>query len=101
MKRQTVGILIIRAITLLALVIPAAWLAWVKTPVPLLALIGVAAALVSIRIGQEGESRYGRRIIVTEMFKVGRENNDRQMVLGGLAGYLMLIAFGLAIWFAF
>lgn len=93
--------LLIRAITVLALVLPAAWIAWAKTPVPLLLLVGVAAALVSIRIGQDGEARYGRRVIVTDMLKVGRENNDRQMVLGGLAGYLMLACFALAAWFAF
>ncbi|WP_412480607.1 hypothetical protein [Azonexus sp. IMCC34839] len=93
--------LLIRAITVLALVLPAAWIAWTKTPVPLLLLVGIAAALVSIRIGQDGEARYGRRVIVTEMLKVGRENNDRQMVLGGLAGYLMLACFALAAWVAF
>ena len=93
--------LLIRAITVLALVLPAAWIAWAKTPVPLLLLVGVAAALVSIRIGQDGEARYGRRVIVTDMLKVGRENNDRQMVLGGLAGYLMLACFALAAWFGF
>lgn len=93
--------LLIRAITALALIVPAAWIAWVKTPLPLLLLVGIAAALVSIRIGQEGEVRYGRRIIVTEMLKVGRENQDQRMVLGGIAGYLMLACFALAAWVAF
>lgn len=100
MKPARLPILIIRAVTGLALVLPAAWLAWTKTPVPLLLLIAVAAALVSIRIGQQGEARYGRRVPVTEMFAVGRQG-DRQMLIGGLAGYLMLACLGLALWFSF
>lgn len=99
--KATRGVLIIRAITALALVVPAAYMAWVKTPVPLLLLVGVAAALVAIRIGQEGEARYGRRVIVTEMYRVGRENQDKPMMLGGLAGYLMVICFLLAGYFGF
>lgn len=95
------GILLIRAITALALVVPAAYIAWIKTPVPLLLLVGVAAALVAIRIGQEGEARYGRRVVVTEMYALGRQNQDKQMILGGLAGYLMLICFAAAAWFGF
>ena len=79
---------------------PAVWLAWVKTPIPLCLLIGVAAALVAIRAGHAGEARYGRRIIVTEMLQVGRTHQDREMIMGGLAGYLMLICFALAGYFA-
>ncbi len=99
MKTPGKGILLIRAITALALVVPAAYIAWIKTPVPLLLLVGVAAALVAIRIGQEGEARYGRRVVVTEMYALGRQNQDKQMILGGLAGYLMLICFAAAAWF--
>lgn len=101
MKTPGKGILLIRAITALALVVPAAYIAWIKTPVPLLLLVGVAAALVAIRIGQEGEARYGRRVVVTEMYALGRQNQDKQMILGGLAGYLMLICFAAAAWFGF
>lgn len=101
MKTPGKGLLIIRAITALVLLVPAAYIAWIKTPVPLLMLIGIVAALVAIRIGHEGEARYGRRVIVTEMFAVGRQNKDPQMMAGGLAGYLMLICFALAAWFGF
>ena len=101
MSTQGKGILVIRAITALALVLPAAWIAWVKTPVPLLLLIGITAALVSIRIGQQSEARYGQRIIVTDMLRVGREHQDKQLMIGGLAGYLMLICFAAAAWLAF
>lgn len=100
MNARRLPLLIIRAITGLALVLPAAWLAWTQTPVPLLLLIAVAAALVSIRAGQQGEARYGRRVPVTEMFALGRRENDRQMQLGGLAGYVMLASLGLAVWAA-
>jgi len=100
MNRRRLPLLIIRAVTGLALVLPAAWLAWTQTPVPLLLLVAVAASLVSIRIGQQGEARYGRRVPVTEMFSLGRKENDRQMQLGGLAGYLMLACLGLALWAA-
>ncbi len=101
MKTPGKGILLIRAITALALVVPAAYIAWIKTPVPLLLLVGVAAALVAIRIGQEGEARYGRRVVVTEMYAMGRQYQDKLMILGGLAGYLMLICFAAAAWFGF
>lgn len=93
-------LLIIRTITALALVTPGVWLAWLGNPSPLLALVGIAAALFSIRTGQQGESRYGRRIPVTEMLALGRQG-DRAMLLGGLAGYLMLVCFILAITFLF
>lgn len=100
MNRRRLPLLFIRSITGLTLVLPAAWLAWTQTPVPLLLLIAVAASLVSIRAGQQGEARYGRRVPVTEMFALGRRENDRQMLLGGLAGYLMLACLGLALWAA-
>ena len=61
---------------------------------------GVGAALISIRAGQAGELRYGRRVQVTEMLALGRQG-DRQMLLGGIAGYLMIVLFGLAAWAAF
>ena len=100
MSRARLPLLIIRSITGLALLAPAAWLAWLGKPSPLFALIGIAAALLSIRIGQQGEARYGRRVPVTEMFALGRQG-DRQMLLGGLAGYLMLICFILALYSLF
>ena len=98
---QKKGLLLIRFVTALALVIPAAWMAWVKTPIPLLLLIGTVSALLSIHIGQASEVRYGERIIVTQMIPVGREKKDHQLILGGLAGYLMLLCFSAALWFAF
>lgn len=70
------------------------WLPW------LLAILGVASALVSIRIGQDGVERYGRRVPVTEMIVLGRQG-DRQMLIGGIAGYLMAACFVAAAWFAF
>ena len=93
-------LLIIRSITGLALVVPAAWLAWTSTPLPLLLLITIAAALLAIRIGQEGEARYGRRVQITEMLALGRQGY-RQMLVGGMAGYLMAACLLLALWFAF
>jgi len=73
---------------------PVTWLPW------LLAILGVASALVSIRIGQDGVERYGRRVPVTEMIALGRQG-DRQMLIGGIAGYLMAACFAAAAWFAF
>lgn len=69
------------------------WLAW------LLAGLGVASALLSIRIGQDGVERYGRRVPVTEMIALGRQG-DRKMLLGGIAGYLMAACFAAAAWLA-
>ncbi len=97
---QNKGLLLIRSITALALVVPAAWMAWVKTPIPLLLLIGIVSALLAIRIGEASEARYGERIIVTRMIPLGTEKKDRQLIIGGLAGYLMLICFSAALWFA-
>ncbi|RIX45679.1 MAG: hypothetical protein D3M94_12725 [Rhodocyclales bacterium GT-UBC] len=92
--------LIIRGITGLALVLPAAWLAWSGKPLPLLLLLTIAAALVAIRVGQEGEARYGRRVPITEMLALGRQG-DRRMLLGGIAGYLMAGGMLLALFLAF
>lgn len=60
---------------------------------------GVAAALVSIRVGQEGVERHGRRVPVTEMIALGRRG-DRRMLIGGIAGYLMAACFAAALYFA-
>ena len=93
------AILLMRSVSALAIFLPMLWIAWAYTPVPLLITLGIAASLVSIRIGQAGEARYGRRVPVTEMLGLGRQG-DRQMLLGGLAGYLMIALFALAAWLA-
>lgn len=56
------------------------------------AALGIGAALLSIRISQNGVERYGRRVPVTEMIALGRQG-DRAMLLGGIAGWLMPVAF--------
>lgn len=76
------------------------WIAWTITPVPLLIGLGVAAALYALHVGEAGEARYGRRVPVTEMLPLGRQG-DRQMLYGGIAGYLMIACFALAAWWAF
>lgn len=76
------------------------WYALKHSPAPLYGFLGIAAALVSIRIGQRGEERYGRRVPVTEMLALGRQG-DRAMLVGGIAGYAMIILFGLAAYVAF
>lgn len=97
-KRQR-AIVLIRGISAIAIFLPMLWIAWYYTPVPLLVTLGVTAALVCIRIGQAGEARYGRRVQVTEMLPLGRQG-DKQMLIGGIAGYLMIALFGLAAWLA-
>lgn len=76
------------------------WYAVKHSPAPLFGFLGIASALVSIRIGQRGEARYGRRVPVTEMLTLGRQG-DRAMLVGGIAGFLMLGFFGIAAFFAF
>lgn len=98
-KKQR-AIVLIRGISAIAIFLPMLWIAWYYTPIPLLLALGVTAALVCIRIGQAGEVRYGRRVQVTEMLPLGRQG-DRQMLIGGIAGYLMIALFGLAAWLAF
>ncbi len=93
-------ITLIRGISATAIFLPMAWIAWYYTPVPLLITLGVTAALICIRIGQAGEARYGRRVQVTEMLPLGRQG-DKPMLIGGIAGYLMIVLFGLAAWLAF
>ena len=44
-------------------------------------------------ITQAGERRYGRRVPVTEMIPLGLKG-DRQMLIGGLAGWAMAPVFG-------
>ena len=61
--------------------------------------LGVASALLAIRIGQDGVRRYGRRVPVTEMIALGRQG-DRTMLLGGIAGYAMAACFTAAAYFA-
>jgi|GEM_PF-2272811 hypothetical protein len=94
------AITLMRGISALAIFLPMLWIAWAYTPVPLLITLGITASLVSIRIGQAGEARYGRRVQVTEMLPLGRKG-DKQMLIGGIAGYLMIVFFGLAAWLAF
>jgi hypothetical protein len=94
------AITLMRSISALAIFLPMLWIAWAYTPVPLLITLGIAASLVSIRVGQAGEARYGRRVQVTEMLPLGRKG-DKQMLIGGIAGYLMIVFFGLAAWLAF
>lgn len=89
---------LIRGISALALSLTVVWLVQAGRLAPLFILLGIAAALLSIRIGQQGEARYGRRVPVTEMLALGRAG-DRAMLLGGVAGYLMAVFFGLAAWF--
>lgn len=69
------------------------WPAWLAFA------LGVASALISIRIGQEGVERYGRRLTVTEMIPAGWRG-DRKMLLGGIAGWAMAAFFALAAWLA-
>ncbi len=93
------ALLLIRAISALAFSLSLFWLfqgGYVST---LLVIIGIALALFSLRIGEQGQARYGRRITVTEMLPLGRQG-DRAMLLGGIAGYLMLLCFVLAAWLA-
>lgn len=97
-KRQR-AIVLIRGISAIAIFLPMSWIAWYYTPIPLILTLAVGAALVSIRIGQTGEARYGRRVQVTEMLSLGRQG-DKQMLIGGIAGYLMIALFGLATWLA-
>ncbi len=89
--------LLMRSFSLLIIFLSMLWIAWARTPVPLLLTLGIAAALLSIRVARAGEARYGRRVEVTEMLPLGRKG-DRQMLIGGIAGYLMIAFFGLAAW---
>lgn len=96
MNKQS-AVLLMRSISALAIFLPMLWVAWAYTPVPLLVTLGVSAALLSIRAGQAGEARYGRRVQVTEMLPLGLKG-DKQMLIGGIAGHLMIVFFGLALW---
>ena len=69
------------------------WPAW------LCLALGIASALLSIRIGQAGVKRYGRRVPVTEMIPLGLKG-DRQMLIGGLAGWAMALFLAGAAWLA-
>lgn len=88
---RTIGLLLFGAL---------AWYAWRHSPAPLLAFLGIASALISIRIGQRNEATYGRRVPVTEMLALGRQGN-REMLIGGISGFLMLGFFAAAAWVAF
>ena len=70
------------------------WPAWLAFA------LGVGSALISIRIGQAGVERYGRRVPVTEMIALGKQG-DRRMLLGGIAGYAMAALFIVAAVLAF
>lgn len=63
-------------------------------PLKTLALIalGIACALLALRIAEAGVSRYGRKVPVTEMLGLGLKG-DHSMLIGGIAGWLMPIAF--------
>ena len=79
----------------------AAYGAVAGTWAPLFAYLTVVSALVAIGAGQRGEARYGRRVPVTEMLALGRQG-DRDMLWGGMAGYLMAVfavATGAALYF--
>lgn len=54
--------------------------------------LGIASALLALRIADAGVSRYGRKVPVTEMLELGIKG-DRSMLIGGIAGWLMPIAF--------
>lgn len=93
------GVLLIRAISAMAFSLTFYWLIQGGHMITLFIGIGIALALFTLRIGEQGEARYGRRITVTEMLPLGRRG-DRAMLLGGIAGYLMLACFALAVWLA-
>lgn len=78
----------------------AVWYAFQHSPVPLLIVLAIGAAQVSIHVGQQGVARYGRRVPVTEMLALARQG-DRAMLLGALCGYLMVAFFLAAAYFAF
>ncbi len=61
--------------------------------------LGIGCALLSIRIAQAGVDRLGRRVPVTEMIPLGLKG-DRQMLIGGLAGWAMALFFAGAAWLA-
>jgi hypothetical protein len=69
------------------------WPAW------LCLALGIGCALLSIRIAQAGVSRHSRRVPVTEMIPLGLKG-DRQMLIGGLAGWAMALFFAGAAWLA-
>lgn len=69
------------------------WPAW------LCLALGIGCALLSIRIAQAGVDRLGRRVPVTEMIPLGLKG-DRQMLIGGLAGWAMALFFAGAAWLA-
>jgi hypothetical protein len=61
--------------------------------------LGIASALLSLRISEAGTERYGRRLTVTEMLPAGLRG-DRAMLIGGLSGWSMVICFIAAGWLA-
>ena len=61
--------------------------------------LGIGCALLSIRIAQAGVDRLGRRVPVTEMIPLGLKG-DRQMLIGGLAGWAMALFLAGAAWLA-
>ena len=69
------------------------WPAW------LCLALGIGCALLSIRIAQAGVDRLGRRVPVTEMIPLGLKG-DRQMLIGGLAGWAMALFLAGATWLA-
>ncbi len=59
--------LLMRGVSLTILFTVLGWIAWTTTPVPLLIGLGVGAALFSLRVGEAGAARAGRRVPVTEI----------------------------------
>ncbi|MDD2885058.1 MAG: hypothetical protein PHT48_08455 [Dechloromonas sp.] len=94
------GLWLIRAISALAFSLMLFRLAQGGHLASLSLIIGITLAVFTLRIGEQAQARYGRRVTVTEMLPLGRQG-DRQLLLGGIAGYLMLACFALAAWLAF
>ena len=69
------------------------WPAW------LCLALGIGCALLSIRMAEKGSERHGRRVPVTGMIPLGLKG-DRQMLIGGLAGWAMALFLAGAAWLA-
>ncbi len=69
------------------------WPAW------LCLALGIGCALLSIRMAEKGSEHHGRRVPVTEMIPLGLKG-DRQMLIGGLAGWAMALFLAGAAWLA-
>ncbi len=94
------ALLLIRTVSALAFSLSLFWLFQAGHLATLLLIVGIALAIFTLRIGEQAQARYGRRITVTEMLPLGRQG-DRRLLLGGIAGYLMLACFAMAAWLSF